>query len=42
MNSWLPDYIYTDGRFQSGLALVADEDGQYPIPMPGLIGRREY
>jgi formimidoylglutamate deiminase len=24
MNSWLPDYIYTDGRFQSGQALVCD------------------
>lgn len=25
MHSWLPDYIYTDGRFQSGRALVCDE-----------------
>jgi len=24
MNAWLPDYIYTDGRFRSGLALVCD------------------
>lgn len=24
MNSWLPDYIYTDGRFQSSRALVCD------------------
>ncbi|HEU4711403.1 MAG TPA: formimidoylglutamate deiminase [Pyrinomonadaceae bacterium] len=24
MTSWLPDYIFTDGRFQSGLALVCD------------------
>ncbi|HKR12330.1 MAG TPA: formimidoylglutamate deiminase [Pyrinomonadaceae bacterium] len=24
MNSWLPDYIYTEGRFQSGRALVCD------------------
>ena len=22
--------------------LVADENGKYPVPMPGLIGRREY
>ena len=27
MNAWLPDYIYTDGRFQSGRALVCDESG---------------
>jgi formimidoylglutamate deiminase len=27
MISWLPDYIYTDGKFQSGLALVSDERG---------------
>ena len=26
--AWLPDYIYTDGRFQSGLALVADQAGR--------------
>ncbi|HET8782923.1 MAG TPA: formimidoylglutamate deiminase [Pyrinomonadaceae bacterium] len=25
--AWLPDYIYTDGRFRSGLALVADQAG---------------
>ena len=24
MNAWLPDYIYTNGRFRSGLALVCD------------------
>jgi formimidoylglutamate deiminase len=28
MTSWLPDYIYTDGRFQSGLAIVADGAGR--------------
>ena len=22
--------------------LVADADGKYPVPMPGLIGKREY
>lgn len=27
MLSWSPDYIYTEGRFQSGKALVADERG---------------
>lgn len=27
MISWLPDYIYTDGRFKSGLALVCDDSG---------------
>src|SRR5687768_2095636 len=26
--AWLPDYIYTDGRFQSGFAIVADESGR--------------
>jgi formimidoylglutamate deiminase len=26
--AWLPDYIYTDGRFRSGLALVADQSGR--------------
>ena len=26
--AWLPDYIYTDGRFRSGVALVADSSGQ--------------
>ena len=25
--AWLPDYIYTDGRFESGLALVGDASG---------------
>ena len=28
MNSWLPDYIYTDGRFRSGLAIVTDDFGK--------------
>ncbi len=28
MFSWSPDYIYTEGRFQSGKALVADERGK--------------
>ncbi len=27
MISWLPDYIYTDGRFESGKALVCDDRG---------------
>lgn len=27
MISWLPAYIYTDGRFESGKALVADDRG---------------
>ena len=27
MKAWLPDYIYTDGRFRSGLALVSDNQG---------------
>lgn len=26
--AWLPDYIYTEGRFRSGLALVADSAGK--------------
>jgi formimidoylglutamate deiminase len=26
--AWLPDYIYTDGRFRSGLALVANSAGR--------------
>jgi len=26
--AWLPDYIYTEGRFRSGLALVADGAGK--------------
>src|SRR5687767_15989510 len=26
--AWIPDYIYTGGRFRSGLALVADNGGQ--------------
>ncbi|HEX6043481.1 MAG TPA: formimidoylglutamate deiminase [Pyrinomonadaceae bacterium] len=26
--AWLPDYIYTDGRFQSGRALVCDQSGR--------------
>jgi len=26
--AWLPDYIYTDGRFRSGLAIVADPSGK--------------
>jgi formimidoylglutamate deiminase len=26
--AWLPDYIYTDGQFRSGLALVADTSGR--------------
>jgi formimidoylglutamate deiminase len=26
--AWLPDYIYTEGRFRSGLALVADSSGK--------------
>ena len=28
IQAWLPDYIYTGGRFRSGLALVADSGGQ--------------
>lgn len=28
MTSWLPDYIYTDGRFRSGVAIVADDSGR--------------
>ncbi|HEU4768246.1 MAG TPA: formimidoylglutamate deiminase [Pyrinomonadaceae bacterium] len=27
MISWSPDYIYTDGKFRSGLALVSNEHG---------------
>lgn len=27
MISWLPDYIYTEGEFRSGLALVSDDHG---------------
>jgi formimidoylglutamate deiminase len=27
MKAWLPDYIYTDGRFRSGLALVCNKQG---------------
>src|SRR5215213_6827810 len=27
-DAWLPDYIYTAGRFQSGLAIVADSAGK--------------
>src|SRR5918996_4497881 len=27
-HAWLPDYIYTGGRFRSGLALVADNRGR--------------
>src|SRR2546422_8139357 len=27
MTAWLPDLIYTGGRFQSGLALVCDQNG---------------
>jgi len=27
MISWAPDYIYTDGKFQSGLALVSNQHG---------------
>ena len=26
--AWLPDYIYTGGRFRSGLALVVDSGGK--------------
>ena len=26
--AWLPDYIYTDGRFRAGVALVADSGGR--------------
>ena len=26
--AWLPDYIYTDGRFRAGLALVSDDSGK--------------
>ncbi|HEX5966132.1 MAG TPA: formimidoylglutamate deiminase [Pyrinomonadaceae bacterium] len=26
--AWLPDYVYTDGRFRAGLALVADNSGK--------------
>lgn len=26
--AWLPDYIYTDGRFRSGVAIVADSSGK--------------
>ena len=26
--AWLPDYIYTNGRFRSGLAIVADPSGK--------------
>ncbi|HET7112303.1 MAG TPA: formimidoylglutamate deiminase [Pyrinomonadaceae bacterium] len=26
--AWLPDYIYTDGQFRSGLAIVADSSGR--------------
>jgi formimidoylglutamate deiminase len=26
--AWLPDYIYTNGRFRSGIALVADNSGK--------------
>jgi formimidoylglutamate deiminase len=27
-HAWSPEYIYTDGRFRSGLALVADSSGR--------------
>ncbi len=27
MTAWLPDLIYTGGKFESGLAMVVDEDG---------------
>jgi len=28
MTTWLPDYVYVDGRFQSGRAVVCDGDGK--------------
>ncbi len=37
MISWLPDYIFTDGKFQSGLALVCDSRGN----IHGLVDPRE-
>src|SRR5215207_9948081 len=27
-STWLPDFIYIDGRFESGRAIVCDEDGK--------------
>lgn len=37
MLAWLPDYIYTDGRFQSGRALVCDGEGK----ISGLVDADE-
>jgi formimidoylglutamate deiminase len=28
MSTWLPDYVYVDGRFQSGRAIVCGNDGR--------------
>jgi len=28
MSTWLPDYVYVDGRFQPGRAVVCDSDGK--------------
>jgi formimidoylglutamate deiminase len=28
MSTWLPDYVYVDGRFQSGRAVVCDSEGK--------------
>jgi formimidoylglutamate deiminase len=28
MSTWLPDYVYVDGRFQSGRAVVCDGEGK--------------
>ncbi len=28
LTAWLPDFVYADGRFQSGLALVSDDAGR--------------
>ena len=28
MSTWLPDYVYVDGRFQSGRAVVCDSNGK--------------
>ena len=28
VQAWLPDYVYTGGRFRSGLAVVADNSGK--------------
>ncbi|MDX6611487.1 MAG: hypothetical protein QOD75_673, partial [Blastocatellia bacterium] len=40
--AWLPDLIYADGRFQSGLALICDDAGEIVRLEPAKQGDQSF